>query len=168
MEFPNEELTAKNYKELQHRKLRNKELVVDFVGEKSSYIKKEEKKKQQKEAQREPDSKRIHIGGLDKKTTEADLKKLFTNFTEFSMPTKKDTKLNMGFAFVTFANEDDAKKALEKTNGKEVNGRKITVEFAFKRVEQTNNKKENKKEVAKKATEEQQPAAKKRKNEKVK
>ena len=83
----------KNFKALQHKKIREKEITVDYVGEKSSYIKKEEKQDQKPKTK---DMKRLHIGGFDKTATEADLKKLFTGFTEFNMPIKKDTKLNMG------------------------------------------------------------------------
>ncbi len=93
MEFVDEETTIKNFKELQHKKIRNKEIVVDYVDERSAYTKKE--LKQQKEKVK--DLKRLHIGGFDKTATEQDLKKLFTGFTEFSLPVKKDTKLNMGF-----------------------------------------------------------------------
>jgi len=78
---------------LQHKKIRDKEIVVDYVGEKSSYTKKEEKQEQKPKVK---DTKRLHIGGFDKTATEQDLKKLFTGFVEFNMPIKKDTKLNMG------------------------------------------------------------------------
>jgi RNA recognition motif-containing protein len=81
---------------LQHKKIRDKEIVVDYVGEKSSYTKKEEKQEQKPKVK---DTKRLHIGGFDKTATEQDLKKLFTGFIEFNMPIKKDTKLNMGYGF---------------------------------------------------------------------
>ena len=162
LEFASEELANKNYKELQHKKIRDKEFVVDFIGEKSAYVKKESEKKDNKP--KEKDLKRLHIGGFDKSATEADLKKLYSGFTEFSMPIKKDTKLNMGFAFVAFSNEQDAKKALDATNGKDFNGRKLNVDYAFQR----DPKVEKKKEVAKKekaAAAAEQPANKKVKNE---
>lgn len=109
-------------------------------------------------ASKEPDHLRLHVGGLDKSAAEADVKKLFAGHTEFVMPLKKQTKQNMGFAFVTFANEADAKKALEKANGKEIKGKKLLVEYAFKRVEKTNLKNaKNEKQV--------EPAAKKQKAE---
>jgi len=92
-EFASEEICVKNYKALQHKKIRDKEIVVDYVGEKSSYTKKEEKQEQKPKVK---DTKRLHIGGFDKTATEQDLKKLFTGFVEFNMPIKKDTKLNMG------------------------------------------------------------------------
>ncbi|CAF0723383.1 unnamed protein product [Brachionus calyciflorus] len=154
LEFKNEDLTNKIYKELQHKKIREKEIVVDFVGEKSSYVKKEKKEKA-----KEQDLLKLHIGGFDKNATEQDLKKLFKNFTEFALPTKRDTKLNHGFAFVAFANEEDAKKALEATNGKNFNGKALNVEYAFKRPEP---KKKQEKAVEKT----QEPANKKLKNSK--
>ena len=136
------------------------------MGEKSGYVKKDEKKKQQ--PTREPDHLRLHIAGFSKSTTEADVKKLFAGFTEFTMPIKRDSQLNMGFAFAIFANEADAKKALEKANGKELNGKKLAVDFAFKRVDKealVKKKKEEANAAKKKAAEAVQPAAKKQKAE---
>lgn len=36
-------------------------------------------------------------------------------------------------AYVTFETEDEAKKAIENTNGKELNGKKLIVEYSFHR-----------------------------------
>ena len=94
VEFADVETTNKSYKEFQNKKIRDKEIVVDYVDDRSTYTKKELKKEKEPKAK---DMKRIHIGGFDKTATEKDLKKLFSNSTEFSMPiSKKDTKLNMG------------------------------------------------------------------------
>jgi RNA recognition motif-containing protein len=173
LEFSTEEACTKHYKELQHRKIRNKEIVVDYIGEKSGYVKKDEKKKLAKEGMtREPDQLRLHVGGFDKSTTEADVKKLFgTGFADFTMPVKKDSKQNMGFAFVTYTSEAEAKKALEKTNGKEIGGKKLSVDYAFKRVDKeqlVKARKDAAAEAKKKAVEKQaakEPAAKKQKAE---
>lgn len=86
--------TTKNYKEMQNKKIRDKEIIVDYVDERSSYTKKELKKEQTPKAK---DLKRLHIGGFDKTANEKDLKKLFNGFSDFAMPiSKKDGKLNMG------------------------------------------------------------------------
>lgn len=91
LEFKDEATCVSCYKSLQHSKIRGKELVIDYVDERSAYAKKEEKKV----AEKVKDVKRIHIGGFDKTASEAELKKLFSGSTEFTLPIKKDTKLNM-------------------------------------------------------------------------
>ncbi len=94
IEFADLEATTKNYKEMQNKKIRDKEIIVDYVDERSSYTKKELKKEQ---TPKEKDLKRLHIGGFDKTATEKDLKKLFNGCSNFTLPiSKKDSKLNMG------------------------------------------------------------------------
>lgn len=87
--FENKELTEKNYKQLQNKKLKSgKEIIIDFVGEKSSYVKKEDKNK---------DLKRLHVSGFDKTSTKEDeLKKQFPTSIQFIMPAKKNNKTSMG------------------------------------------------------------------------
>jgi len=153
LEFKDEATCVANYKSLQHSKIRGKELVVDYVDERSAYTKKEEKKV----AEKVKDVKRVHIGGFDKTATEADLKKLFAGSTEFTLPIKKDTKLNMGFAFATYASEEAATKAINSLNGKDFNGKKLSVGNAFVRAEKVE-KKVAEKKAANAAVE---PAAKK-------
>ena len=159
LEFASQEIAEKNYKELQHKKIRDKEIIVDYIGDKSSYTKQEVKQEKAKVK----DLKRLHIGGFDKTASEQDLKKLFSGFTEFVMPVKKETKLNMGFAFVAFSSEAEAKKALDATNGKDFSGRKLNVDHAFERREQKPKEDKKQQAVAKKVEE---PANKKAKNEK--
>lgn len=146
MEFKTEALADKNYATLKQAKIRERQLVVDYVGEKSSYAKKEAKKTDQEVQKRQKDPKRLHVGGFDKSTSESDLKKLFPGQIEFAMPIKKDKGVNMGFAFVSYASEAEAKKALENLNGKEFNGRKLNVDFAFERPTE-NKQKQVKKEA---------------------
>ena len=94
IEFADLETTTKNYKEMQNKKIREKEIIVDYVDERSSYTKKELKKEQ---TPKEKDLKRLHIGGFDKTANEKDLKKLFNGCSDFALPiSKKDGKLNMG------------------------------------------------------------------------
>lgn len=152
IEFASEPVTEKNYVKLkQEAKLRGKPLFVDYVGEKSSYIQKKQEKKQEERQKRERDPKRIHIGGFDKSTKEADLKKLLAAggvLLDFAMPLKKDKAspdklVNMGFAFAAFASETDAKKALDAVNGKQINGRTIKADYAFVRPD-ANEKKDSK------------------------
>lgn len=145
MEFASEEMAEKNYTQLKENKLRGKQLFVDYVGEKSSHVKKsDEKKASAPDAQkRERDPKKLHLSGFDKPTKEAELKKLIATtgaaLAEFTMPTKSDKKnpaqtVNMGFAFALFASEADAKKALDALNGKQLNGKSVKADYAFQRV----------------------------------
>jgi RNA recognition motif-containing protein len=153
LEFENQETTEKNYKELQHKKLKNgKEIIVDFVGAKSTYVKKSEKKL---------DLKRLHVSGFEKATVKEDeLKKLFPNNTQFILPFKKSSSVSMGlvffvikyklnelkffivnsFAFAVYKTEVDAKRALENANGKIFNGKKLSVDYAFERKENEDKK----------------------------
>lgn len=146
MEFASEEIAEKNFAKLKDAKLKNRSLVVDYVGEKSSYVKKSLEKKNQENQKREKDLKRLHLGGFDRSTKEADLKKMLSSaassLLEFAMPVKKDkhkpeVTVNMGFAFATFGSEADAKKALEALNGKQVNGRTLKVDYAFEKPAET-------------------------------
>lgn len=146
MEFATEQLAETNFAKLKDAKLRGKQLIVDYVGDKSTYVKKAVEKKAQEAAKREPDLKRLHLGGFDRATKEEQLKKLLTSaggsLLEFVMPMKKDKhnpekSINMGFAFATFATEADAKKALEASNGKKINDRALKVDYAFQRTEAT-------------------------------
>ena len=50
------------------------------------------------------------------------------------------------FAFVAFTSEEDAKKALEATSGKDFNGKKLNVDYAFVRSENQKNADKKKKE----------------------
>jgi RNA recognition motif-containing protein len=129
--FKTKEICEANYAALQHKKLNDKKIFVDYCGTKSEY----EKKLKEKDEKREKDMKRLHIGGFDKKTKEDELKKHVSNFTEFTMPIKKATNESFGFAFVQFKSEEDAKRQFEALNGKDLNGKKLKVEYAFVRVE---------------------------------
>merc|ERR1719223_738937 len=155
LEFKDDATCVSNFKSLQHKKIREKEIVVDYVDDRSAYTKKEEKKT----AEKVKDMKRLHVGGFDKTASEADLKKLFSGCAEFTLPIKKDTKLNMGFAFVTYANEEAATKSLKAIDGKDFNGKKLSVANAFVRPEKVEKKIAAKKEAA------AEPAAKKQKGE---
>lgn len=137
-------MAEKNFGKLKEAKVRGKAIIVDYVGDKSAYVKKSQEKKAQESEKREKDLKRLHLGGFDKATKEDELKKLLTaaagSLLEFTMPTKKDkasptTFLNMGFAFAGFASEADAKKALDAINGKVINGRTLKADYAFQRTE---------------------------------
>lgn len=75
---------------------------------------------------------KLFIGNLSFKLTDDDIRELFEKFgkiTEVAIPRNRDTDRPRGFAFITFENEDSAKKALA-LDGHEIDGRKIRVSIA--------------------------------------
>ena len=76
---------------------------------------------------------RIYVGNINFKTTEDDLRELFSphgEVEEVAVVTDRDTGRSRGFAFVTMANDDEAKTAIEAVNGTEVSGRTMNVNEA--------------------------------------
>jgi RNA recognition motif-containing protein len=66
-------------------------------------------------------------------TSEEDLKTMFAEAGELvtvDLIKDRDTGRPKGFAFITFANQTDAAKAITMFNGKEVGGRPLTVNTA--------------------------------------
>lgn len=75
---------------------------------------------------------KLFIGSLPWSITNEKLQELFSQYgeiTEAIVITDRATGRSKGFGFVTFAQEADAKKALEK-DGSEVEGRTIVVNVA--------------------------------------
>jgi RNA recognition motif-containing protein len=75
----------------------------------------------------------IYVGNLSYNVDEEELKKLFEEFGEVKsakLILDKETQESKGFGFVEMENNEDAKKALEKLNGEEVNGRRLKVNIA--------------------------------------
>jgi RNA recognition motif-containing protein len=82
-------------------------------------------------------SKRIYVGNLSYQTTEDDLADLFGQIGEVASAniiTDRDTGRSKGFGFVEMGNED-ADKAIAQLNGRELNGRALTVNEARPREE---------------------------------
>ena len=76
---------------------------------------------------------KVYVGNLPWSVDQAGLKKLFESFgeiTEAVVISDKFSGRSKGFGFVTFANEEDAKKAIAEMNEKEVEGRNIKVNEA--------------------------------------
>lgn len=76
---------------------------------------------------------KLYIGGLPYSSTDQDLTDRFGEFgTVVSAVVIKDrdTGRSKGFGFVEFDSEDAAKKAIEQLNGKDFDGRNITVNEA--------------------------------------
>lgn len=77
-------------------------------------------------------AKKIFVGNLSFQTSENDLTDLFTQFGEVesvSIITDRDTGRSKGFGFVAMG-DDSAEKAISQLNGKELNGRALTVNEA--------------------------------------
>ncbi|RJO63524.1 MAG: RNA-binding protein [Myxococcales bacterium] len=75
---------------------------------------------------------KLYVGGLSWNTNNASLEQAFSSFgqiTEANVIADRETGRSRGFGFVTFANEEDAKKALS-LNGTQLDGREIKVNFA--------------------------------------
>jgi RNA recognition motif-containing protein len=78
-------------------------------------------------------SKKLFIGNIEWGATEDDLKELFGkhgDIEEAIIIKDKMSGRSKGFGFVTFANEEDADKAMEELNGHELNGRALVVNEA--------------------------------------
>ena len=76
---------------------------------------------------------KLFVGNVEWGTTEDQLQELFSqhwNVEDVFIPKDKFTGRPKGFAFVTFATDEEAAGALEKLNGFELNGRPIVVNEA--------------------------------------
>lgn len=81
---------------------------------------------------------KIYVGNLPYRFRSEDLKETFASFgeiTEAIVITDRNSGRSKGFGFVTFANEESAKKAVDEMNGKEVDGRELKVNEAKAREE---------------------------------
>lgn len=81
---------------------------------------------------------KLYVGNLSFDTTENDLQDLFEQqgqVTEVALINDKMTGRSRGFGFVTMADAAAGKAAIEAFNGKEVQGRALTVNEARAREE---------------------------------
>ena len=81
---------------------------------------------------------KLYVGNLSYSTSEAALEALFGQAgTVKSVQVIKDreTGRSKGFAFVEMANQEEAQKAIALCNGKELDGRALTVNIARPREE---------------------------------
>lgn len=81
---------------------------------------------------------RLFVGNLSFQTGENDLQDYFAQagaVTSVNLMLDKMTGRSRGFAFVEFANDADAQKAIEQFHDKDFQGRKITVNVARPREE---------------------------------
>ena len=85
-------------------------------------------------------SNKLFVGNLSFNTTENDLQNAFAAFgtvTEANLMMDRTTNRPRGFAFVTMSSAEEAQKAIDGLNGKELDGRALTVNVAKPREERT-------------------------------
>jgi cold-inducible RNA-binding protein len=78
-------------------------------------------------------AKKIYVGNLSFQTTDADLNDMSSEVGQVEsvqIITDRDTGRSKGFGFVEMSDDEAAAKAIERFNGKEVNGRALTVNEA--------------------------------------
>jgi len=76
---------------------------------------------------------KLYVGNLPYSVTGDSLKELFAEVcevTEAIVISDKFSGRSKGFGFVTTSSDEDAQKAIEAMNGKEVDGRKMVVNIA--------------------------------------
>ena len=81
---------------------------------------------------------KLYVGNLSFRTTQEDLRELFAQagtVESASVIEDRETGRSRGFGFVEMASQEEALAAIEQFNGKEFNGRNLTVNEARPRTE---------------------------------
>ena len=81
---------------------------------------------------------KLYVGNLSFETTENDLQDLFAQYgtvSEASLMMDRMTGRSRGFAFVTMGSASEGQAAIAATNGKQIQGRPLTVNEARPREE---------------------------------
>jgi len=77
---------------------------------------------------------KLYVGNLSFNTTESSLRTLFEadgrRVEDVAIVTDRDTGQSRGFAFVQMGSPEDAKAAIEALNGRDLDGRTLTVNEA--------------------------------------
>lgn len=83
--------------------------------------------------------KRIYVGNIPFKYRGKDLREIFSKFGEVEFATvildRFNRRRSKGFGFVSFVSDEEAEKAIQEMNGKELDGRAIVVNEAKPREE---------------------------------
>ena len=85
-------------------------------------------------------STKLYVGNLDFKVTENELRDAFAAHgavEEVNLVQDRATGRPRGFGFVTMSSPEEAQKAIEALNGKELGGRALTVNIARPREERS-------------------------------
>jgi len=81
---------------------------------------------------------KLFVGNLSWGLDWRELKDIFKEFGEVSfvrIVTDRETGKSRGFGFVEFENAEDAARAKEEMDGKEIDGRELKIDFAQERKE---------------------------------
>ncbi len=81
---------------------------------------------------------KLYVGGINYDTTDEGLKQHFSaagNVASANIITDRETGRSRGFGFVEMATPEEAQKAIEMFDGKELDGRRLTVNEARPRPE---------------------------------
>ena len=76
---------------------------------------------------------KLYVGNLSFQSSEADMEELFAQYGSVesaAVITDRDTGRSRGFGFVEMSSEDEAKAAIEALDGKDFDGRPLTVNEA--------------------------------------
>jgi len=79
-------------------------------------------------------AKKLYVGNLSYNTTEDSLRNIFANYgnvVSAKIIIDRDTGNSKGFGFVEMGADDEASKAIDGTNGMELDGRQIRVNEAM-------------------------------------
>ena len=85
-------------------------------------------------------SNKLFVGNLSFNTTENDLQDAFAAYgtvTETNLMMDRETGRPRGFGFITMSSSEEAQKAIEAMNGKDMDGRALTVNVAKPREERS-------------------------------
>jgi len=85
-------------------------------------------------------SNKLFVGNLSFNTTENDLNDAFAAYgtvTEANLMMDRTTGRPRGFGFITMSSAEEAQKAIEGMNGKDMDGRALTVNIAKPREERS-------------------------------
>src|SRR5208282_5279122 len=83
---------------------------------------------------------KLFVGNLSFDTTENDLQDAFAAFgtvSEANLMMDRMTNRPRGFAFITMSSSEEAQKAIDGLNGRELSGRALTVNVARPREERS-------------------------------
>ena len=81
-------------------------------------------------------AKRLYVGNLPYRTTEMDLRDVFGEVgavTDAKIVMDRDTGRPRGFGFVEMSSDDEAQRAIEQLNGRDMDGRPMNVKEAQER-----------------------------------
>lgn len=85
----------------------------------------------------------MYVSNLSFHTTDADLKKLFEEFGAVSSAkviTDRESGRSRGFGFVEMDSNDEAGKAMKALNGKDIDGRSMSVSEAREKTPRSDNR----------------------------